>query len=319
MSEASIDVAGTGFTVLDRVYSNRQKAFEALGGSCGNVLVSLALLQRKVAPVLTLGFDSAGDFLLDEFEEAGADTRFIFRSHYVSSPILAQELDVASGQHWFTFVCPETDADLPRYQPLEAIEVQQAEAAFDHCTVFYADRLSEAIVNAMETAERAGALVYFEPSAVEDARLFQRALRCTSVLKYSSERFPTAISESALAADAISIITFGAEGLEIRQKSKRVRCTAVPAQIVRDTCGSGDMVSVGIIDRILSHVDDRASWSLDLVLPGVIAGQRLASANCAYAGARGLFRNRGAEFVRSVLNGEDCDIEADWQRDLFED
>ena len=34
-----VDVAGTGFTVLDRIYADGDLAGEALGGSCGNVLV----------------------------------------------------------------------------------------------------------------------------------------------------------------------------------------------------------------------------------------------------------------------------------------
>ena len=56
-----VDVAGTGFTVLDRVYADGDLADETLGGSCGNILVSLAMLHRRVAPVLALGDDDAGE------------------------------------------------------------------------------------------------------------------------------------------------------------------------------------------------------------------------------------------------------------------
>src|SRR3546814_7820610 len=75
-----IDVVGTGFTVLDRLYADGDFSGEALGGSCGNVLVSLALLRRQVAPVLSLGSDEVGEQLVDAFRIAGADTRFIWRS-----------------------------------------------------------------------------------------------------------------------------------------------------------------------------------------------------------------------------------------------
>ena len=51
-SHTRFDVVGTGFTVLDRVFKDGTLSDEALGGSCGNVLVSLAMLQRRVAPVL---------------------------------------------------------------------------------------------------------------------------------------------------------------------------------------------------------------------------------------------------------------------------
>jgi len=113
-----VDVAGTGFTVLDRIYTDGGLADEALGGSCGNVLVSLAMLHRNVAPVLALGLDDAGDRLVSEFTEAGANVDYIHQRLDLKSPILAQELDTSSGQHAFSFICPETNADLPRYQPI---------------------------------------------------------------------------------------------------------------------------------------------------------------------------------------------------------
>src|SRR5580704_11616503 len=90
MDPSHVDVAGTGFAVLDRVYAKREKPFEALGGSCGNVLVSLAMLERSVFPLLALGDDAAGNSLVDEFIRAGADTRYISRRYGLSSPILAQ-------------------------------------------------------------------------------------------------------------------------------------------------------------------------------------------------------------------------------------
>jgi len=39
------------------------------------------------------------------------------------------------------------------------------------------------------------------------------------------------------------------------------------------------------------------------LIGGVIAGQRLAAENCAYAGARGLFRSLGADYVQQLLRG----------------
>lgn len=313
-----IDVAGTGFTVLDRIYTDDESAFEALGGSCGNVLISLALLNRHVAPVLSLGLDATGDILLAELEKAGADLQYVFRSHHVASPIIAQLVDTVLGQHRFSFVCPETDQDLPGFTSIEAIEVYQAAAALDQCAVFYTDRLSKPIIEAMEIASKSGALVYFEPSFVDDLDLFRRALRHTSILKYSSERFPDPIRHEELKAGAISIITHGAQGLEIRQDSHHLFCQAIPASVVRDTSGSGDMVSVGIIDRILSlGCRAEALDSIDAVMAGVFAGQRLAAANCAFTGARGLFRHCGSQRVRAILLGSDPGIDDEIEPTLF--
>ena len=64
---------------LIRFIKMAKLADEALGGSCANVLVSLAMLDRHVAPVLRLGDDDEGDLLVNEFSDAGAVTEYISR------------------------------------------------------------------------------------------------------------------------------------------------------------------------------------------------------------------------------------------------
>lgn len=296
-----VDVAGTGFTVLDRVYAG-DSPLEALGGSCGNVLISLAMLRRSVVPIIALGQDAVGDRLVSTFIEAGANVRYIVRRHDIASPVLVQRLDLDSGRHWFVTICPDTNVEFPRYTSIELSDVHRAREVIDHCSVFYADRVSEAIVDAMEAAASSGALVYFEPSVIDDTVLFERALHVTKILKYASGRLSDAVS-AWLGLNAISIITHGAEGLEVRQGTMQYRRNAVQADVVRDTCGSGDMVSVGLIDWLLSRRSAYREWDIDDVLAGVVAGQRLAAVNCAYPGARGLFERRGAAAARAILDG----------------
>jgi fructokinase len=318
-----IDVAGTGFTTLDRVYTNNVKTSEALGGSCGNVLISLAMLDRSVVPLLSLGDDQVGSSLIDEFTQAGVDTRYITRRLNFASPILAQELDLESGQHSFSFVCPETNQALPRYQPVLDEDVEVAKPVLGACAVFYTDRLTRSILLAMETAAASGALIFFEPSSIDDEELFDRAVRLCSVLKYSSERLSSRLSNRKLRDQAVAIVTHGAEGLEVSARGERRWCAAVPTTVVRDTCGAGDMLTVGIIDWILGSSRPKADvLAFDHFLSGVTAGQRLAAVNCAYAGARGVFRRHGARGARMILDGliEDCFLQGDlfepqrWQR-----
>ena len=316
MNPNRVDVAGTGFAVLDRVYAKREKAFEALGGSCGNVLVSLAMLQRSVFPLLALGDDAVGNWLVDEFVRAGADTRYISRRYGISSPVVAQWLDPDAGQHSFSFICPETEKNLPGYCTVDELEVEGAKSALSACEVFYTDRLNSSTFRAMQTAAESGSVVFFEPSAVDDDDLFDRAIELCSIVKYSSDRLSDRIFARKLRAGAIVVITHGADGLEVRQGSQSAWCAAVKAPVVRDTSGSGDMVSVGIIDWILTHHRrNTARPPLDAFLPGVVAGQRLAAINCAYAGARGIFRHHGANCARSILEGHFDDIAI--QQDLF--
>jgi fructokinase len=298
-----LDVAGTGFTVLDRIYQDGELSDEALGGSCANVLVSLAMLDRHVAPVLRLGDDEEGERLIDEFTNAGAVVDFIHRSAGLRSPILTEQIDTASSHHDFSFRCPETDAVLPRYEPIGSPELEQAQFALSDCAVFYTDRLSPSILDAMHLAYKSGATIVFEPSAIEDEDVFLKALTMTTVLKSSMDRLNDDLeSLVSKVMPQIRIITHGSKGLEIRDQSNSIWCNAIPAAKLRDACGSGDMVSVGLIDWMLGIPQYGTTYTVENLVEGVIAGQRLAAANCAYEGARGLFRNRGAAFARSVLS-----------------
>lgn len=294
-----VDVAGTGFAVLDRVYTDGRLADESLGGSCGNVLVSLAMLNRQVAPVLALGDDDEGERLICEFVSAGAVTRYIRRRTDLRSPILAQALDTASSAHGFSFICPETSVDLPRYQPIGEIELTFALPVLNHCSVFYTDRLSESILEAMKMAWSAGAVVFFEPSDVDDETLFEEAMGMVSVLKYSVDRLGERLS--VLPHSCVRIVTHGAAGLEVGDGDDAHWCDAINAPVVLDTCGSGDMVSVGVIDWMIANRLRANGLTASGLIEGIVAGQRLAAENCAYAGARGVFRKRGAGYVRQML------------------
>lgn len=294
----AVEVVGTGFTALDRVYADGRLAGEELGGSCGNVLLSLAYLQRRVAPLLSLGLDEVGQYLKGEFSRAGAVTDFIVQSAHVQSPILAEILETATGRHTFSAVSLETNLRFPRYRPIEQEVAASARNVIAHCSVFYADRLSVSIVESMELAAGMGAVVFFEPSAIEDEQLFGRALRVSNIVKCASDRLDRwSVHPDA---ETFTIVTHGSSGLEARHRDRAVWCDAIEAPAVVDTCGSGDMVSVGIIDSILRRGRSQSS-DFGQLLDGVRSGQRLAAVNCGYMGARGVFRAVGTDRVRQLL------------------
>ncbi|MER9351989.1 PfkB family carbohydrate kinase [Mesorhizobium sp. M0514] len=299
--EGAVDVAGTGFAVLDRVYQSGTMTDEGLGGSCANVLWSLAMLDRHVVPILTLGADVIGENLVEEFRAAGAETRYIARRSGRLSPVLAQHLDTATGDHSFSSFCPDTSERFPHYSPIERRDVDEALTVVQSCAVFYADRITEAIVEAMEATANAGGIVFFEPSAIGDLSLFARALDVTSILKFASDRLGEELIPEVVNRGIFAIVTGGAAGLDVCYGERRVRCEAIPVDLVLDTCGSGDMVSVGLINRLLTCGFRANDLDFDDVVVGARAGQRLASANCSFVGARGIFRNLGPAAARRAL------------------
>ena len=151
----------------------------------------------------------------------------------------------------------------------------------------------------MKTAREAGAAVYFEPSSIKEDDLFYQAIAHTSILKYSADRLGKRLSQDSF--DCIQIVTHGVAGLEVWDQSWKRWFTSKPATVVKDTCGSGDMVSVGLIDWLLTYHQSTEELTGEELINGVIAGQRLAAENCAYLGARGIFKEHGAEYVRQML------------------
>lgn len=297
-------VVGTGLVALDRVHVDEQAPLvEELGGSCGNVLISLAMLGWSVVPLLRLGTDPIGARLKRDLRLAGADTRLVWLDTEIRTPVIIELLDLASSDHKFSFVCPHSLERFGGFEPITPRELEPARRAVLSCTVFYADRISETICEAMEAAAVGGAIVHFEPSGVSDPELFDRAMSFAHIVKYSADRLNPDVAKR-LRPDAYSIVTAGRSGLEVRHEGSAYRCEAMDVDVVRDTCGAGDMVTLGLIDTIMQNgIRSSNALSLPVVLSGVQSGQRLAAANCAYLGARGLFRERGPQHVRTILAG----------------
>lgn len=296
-------VAGTGLIALDRIYAiGNAGPFKALGGSCGNVLVSLAMLGHHVAPVITIGTDSSGDFLHEEFKRAGCDTQLIFRSADHHSPVIVEHVDPVRASHWFSFVCPETSRDLPRWRSVDDEHVRSANSLLEEVAVFYVDRLSSAIVEAMEKSRNSGALVFFEPAGRGEEALLARAMRAASIVKLSDETVGAAICAEEIQHPMLVIRTHGAQGLTATFNGKDYFFPALKAPRLIDTCGSGDMVTTGLLDRLLKSWTNRDHWTLSDIKAGIEAGQRLAALNCAFAGARGAFHALGSESIRAALD-----------------
>lgn len=293
-------IGGTGFAGVDRIYiAGRRGYLRALGGSCGNVLVSLAMLGHPVVPVASLGTDPDGDLVVSAFRAAGARTDCLFRRPNRRSPVMVEHLDPATATHRFSVTAPEDGENLPRYWAMDDRELAAAGPALRGLRIFYVDRLSRTAVAAMEQAAAAGALVCFEPSVIGHPDLFRRALAVAHVVKYAEDRLGRKLAGPGWEWRGVTVRTQGADGLAVGPAGRERRLPAIAAPRVVDTCGAGDMVTVGILDRL-----GRGGGEEELeaaVLAGAAAGQALAAANCAFVGARGVFQALGAGFAGRVL------------------
>ena len=302
------DVAGTGFSCMDHIFTDGVLTATQPGGSAGNVLWALAKLGHAVAPVMRLGFDYHGGKIAADFARAGADTSFIERDGHVRTPAIAELLDTATGRHDFSFRNPLTGDGFPRYAPKLAHQLdtedlghlEHGRAAISSCRAFYADRLNTDILAAFYVAASHGAMIVFEPSDIGDAQMLQEALELVTVLKISADRVTL---QDVLGLDVpvpVIIETRGADGLSVTAGGQTQAFPAIPAAAVVDTCGAGDMMTAGLVDWFLRQdIDlrlprqgrepdvDRIGTEIAQIADGILAGQALAAANCAFAGARG--------------------------------
>lgn len=299
-------VVGTGLLALDVLIDESTVGSRAeLGGSTGNVLAILAFLGWSSVPVARLGYDAAGERIRREFEQLHADTRFIKHEHHARTPVVYQFPGDAQRTHRFSFSCPFCGQK----------RGFSAEAGDEHChsvlksversDVFYFDRVTDWSLNLAENYRRRGALVVFEPSAVNvERRAFQRAINACHILKYADERIDELEAFDCASVEVV-IQTLGGEGLRFKASDTPTgnwrRLSAFKVPQVRDTAGAGDWCTAGLLYALHS-----ARMSTQLNTPAVAAalrfGQALAALNCMHAGARGLAQEEARERLQELAS-----------------
>lgn len=303
ITPASPRVVGSGLVALD-VFLRKMRvpAWSALGGSAGNVLAVLAYLGWSSIPVARLGRDTAADRIRREFEELGADTRFLLCDPLSCTPVIYQLPGECDKTHRFSFVCP--NCGQKRGFACSHGDDLSAPVLRDVATpsVFYFDRITPIALALAEAYRACGTLVMFEPSAVvEDTAGFSRAVRAAHVLKYADDRIADLAGYDLGHVD-IEIQTLGARGLRFRAPSLVDAWVTLPAfevPHIEDTAGAGDWCSAGMLYALFAGEGVVAVESLthNRLFEALRFGQALAALNCMHQGARGLARRWAAQRV----------------------
>ena len=284
-------VVGTGLIALDVIYfkDNRDDVTLQAGGSCGNVLSALAWLGWNAKAWGRMGLDANSDLVVKDLNSAGVKTNFLDRKHSFGTPVIHQVNSPRGSPnptHRFLWKCPDCNTPFPRHQPPTRVDAQTLMAKASPA-VFYFDRVSPASIVLAGHYRSKGTMVVFEPNSIRDEKLFERALKVTTILKYSEERMSSYIQDLDECKVKVQVETMGGEGLRFRTVgSKWQELGAIPTTQLVDSAGSGDWVTAGLIDSLhgkpLQAADVRNSLRF---------GQALASLNCRFVGARGLMRH----------------------------
>jgi fructokinase len=292
-------VLGSGLLALDVVISEVSgvPARYWAGGTCGNVLIALSYLGWESQPVARLQTGPAAQRILHDLKKWGVTDRFIKVSEDGSTPVIVERITRGAGgipRHSFSWRCPECGTQFPGYKPVLTSMAEEIALESVPPKVFFFDRATPgALWLAKSSAER-GALIVFEPSSIRNPVPFRQAWEVSHIVKYSHERLSELPEINEEGGPRLQIETLGEAGLRYRKVSPAGRGSrwselkAFQVEQIKDTAGSGDWCTAGIIDQAgregakglfgLSDNDLRAAF---------LYGQALAAWNCGFEGPRG--------------------------------
>ena len=269
----------------------------------------LAYLGWKTYPITRFGQDDAARIVLDDLAHFGVDTRFIFREDSARTPAIIEGVQNSrndSRTHSYTLHCPRCGSYLLRYKAITRNLTDKVLDEVAQAQVFYFDRVSSGILNLARHYKDQGALIVFEPSAINDERLFGLATHLAHILKYSQERFSDANRVLGDYAVPLEIQTLGRKGLRYRRRQGKERSdsweyiSAFQVNRVVDEAGAGDWCTSGIIHS-LGRFGSASFWRTRAkgIRRALELGQALAAVNCRVKSARGIMYS----FSLQELNG----------------
>lgn len=280
-------VLATGFVALDIVYpAGGAPPVEMLGGPCGNLAANLALLDVPVALVARLGDDREAARVIEELASFGVDTRWIRRDPAIRTPVVVQrnaEPGADGPDHSFSYHWPGTDQWVPRHASITADQAEAVRRSGLAPALFYFDRISPPVLGLARHMRERGALVYAEPTVIEDPRLTAAAIELADVVKSSVAQVPEHFVPAGV---PLRVRSMGADGVRYSLSGGEWRLLpAAPCRQFVDSAGAGDALSAGLIAALVQAGQTRLT--APLVEAGLGAGQGLAAAACAHLGAGG--------------------------------
>jgi len=310
---------GAGLVALDVVINGDPKSPPKLwtGGSCGNVLTILSYLGWKSYPLARLKDDVAAEELVKDLKKWKVRTSLISRNGSGNTPIIIEKIGTRrSGVPWhrFEWVCPNCGSWFPKYKPVLARDIGKISMRIPQSQVFYFDRVVRSSIELAKMNKSKGALIVFEPSGINDKKLFYECLEVADIVKFSHERLGHAQELIERINVPLEIETLGAGGLRYRidgngkRKRKWKTMRSYPVMNLKDAAGAGDWCSAGII-HLLGSAGRKGFEKADAndIDAALSFGQALAALNCYYEGARGnMYRISKRKFqtlIREIWNG----------------
>ena len=297
---------GAGLVSLDilmRGCSDQRVSYK-LGGTCGNVMAILSYMGWQSYPIARLDNTDYSKMLLDDVHNCGINARFI-STNDGSTPVIVQRNIVdkyGNPSHKFEILNNSKGRFFLTYK---SITKKQAETIIEELNfvpnVFFADRVSPAIVHLAKSFKEKGCLIFFEPSMKPSTHGFFEMVEVSDIIKFANQRIED-VSFTKMFRDKLFIQTLGAEGLRFSLKGgKWFMCKPYINNNVVDTSGAGDWTTSAFLDYLHNHSLTISSLDEYDVISGLEYAQNFASQSCSYEGARGMMVESFAEIKKKLI------------------
>ncbi len=298
-STAQPIVVGTGLVALDVVFSGNR--IEPLGrwagGTCGNVLAILSWLGWSAWPIARLKSGTEASTIRKDLKQWDVNPDFLIEEASGSTPVILQyiqENEAGETSHRFKMRCPVCGNRLPGFRPITRTTASELMERLPKADVFYFDRVSSGILDLVAHYSENGALIFFEPSGMGDARHFERAIELAHVVKFSEDRISSSQIRFPDTYPSLYIETQGEQGLRYRCRFEHYRkrdwqpVRAFGQSRIRDAAGAGDWCASGLIHLVGAGGVEKFKRTRKSDLSSAIqTGQAMSAWNCRFEGARG--------------------------------
>ncbi|MBQ8502212.1 MAG: carbohydrate kinase [Bacteroides sp.] len=257
-------VIGIGETILDILFHDGQPTAAVPGGSVFNGMVSLARVGLPVSFISEVGNDRVGTIILDFMRQSGMSTDYINVFPDGKSPVS------------LAFLNQQNDAEYIFYKdyPAQRLDVEFPVIEKDDVVAigsYYALNpvLRDKVVELLERARRAGAIIYYDPNfraphkkdAIRLTPTIIENLEYADIVRGSLDDFFHLYGlrdAEKVYQDKIKfycpnfLCTAGGDHVSLRTRSLSKKYPTMPLQAV-STVGAGDNFNAGLIYGLLKY------------------------------------------------------------------
>jgi fructokinase len=270
------------------------------GGAPANLAVAAARLGTDAAFIVKVGYDPFGDQLRRTLQESGVDTSFLYTDQTAFTTVTRVEFDASGRKHYHFFRTPGADTMLTQEEAMAGLVGRPKILHFGSVSLTR-EPAKSAVLSAVATAHRLGALISFAPNYREDlwssdadaGYIIQRVLPMCDIIRLNTREFEllTGTTDLDKGTEIISssygillvLVTLGQQGSYYRYRGKTGMVPAFPCNCI-DGNGAGESYMGAFLSRLVKE-DREGSIPIETLEDMMRFAGKAAAITCSRRGA----------------------------------